>query len=105
MMFSKCFLPAIKNRPDTTQAWVVRDRLGRWMNGEFSALWKDAMNMTKRKGRGKKMNIQDLSTQTLMSAGLVEYMPETVKIMRENILQPQFRPFSNSNSHKSKSEK
>ena len=64
------------------------------------------MNMTKRKGRGKKKkNIQDLSTQTLMSAGLAECTPETVRIMKVNILQPQFRPFSNSNSHESKSEK
>ena len=105
LMFSKCVLPATKNRPDTTQARAVKDRLSRWRNGEFTALWKDAVDMTKKKGRGKKKkNSQEKSleeanaersrrliqqgeytrgTQALMSAGLAEHSPETVRIMRD----------------------
>ena len=51
MMFSKSVLSAVKNRPETTQAKAVKDRLARWRNGEFTELWKEAVDMTKKKRR------------------------------------------------------
>ena len=47
MMFAKCILPAVKSRPDITQARAVRDRLARWRAGEYAALWREAIDMTR----------------------------------------------------------
>ena len=57
-MFSKSILPFTKNRPDATQARTVKARLAWWRKEGFTALWKDAVDMTKMKWRGKKKNRQ-----------------------------------------------
>ena len=48
-MFAKVILPAAPLRPDTSQARAVRDRLNRWRQGEYSALWREAIELTKKK--------------------------------------------------------
>ena len=120
MMFTRCVLPAVKNRADLSQARAVKDRLARWRGGEYTALWREAVDMTRRKGRGKKKNKQQQNisleesnaerskrliqqgeytrgTQALMSAGLAEHTRDTIRIMREKhpaAQRPLFQPSS-----------
>ena len=67
MMFCKSILPATKSRPDTTHARAVKDRLARWRKEEFTALWKDAVDMNEKKGRGRKENRQEISLEEVNS--------------------------------------
>ena len=60
-MFPRCILPAGRGPragDAYSQARLVRERLRRWRNGEYSQLWQEAVNLTKvppkrrRRGRG-----------------------------------------------------
>ena len=53
-MFAEVILPAAPLRPDTTQARAVRDRLARWRQGEYAALWREAVELTKKKRRRRR---------------------------------------------------
>ena len=55
-MFTRCVLPAVKERADLSQARAVKDRLARWRGGDYLALWKEAVDMTRSKVRGRKKN-------------------------------------------------
>ena len=54
LMFARCILPAAKHRPDTTQGKAVKDRLARWRKGEYLSLWKEAVEMSKNKGKSRR---------------------------------------------------
>ena len=53
-MFAKAILPAAPLRPDTSQAKAVRDRLARWRQGEYEALWREAVELTKKKKKRRR---------------------------------------------------
>ena len=59
-MFAKCILPAVKSRPDITQARAVRDRLASWRAGEYAALWREAVDVTRKRGKQTKKNQQQV---------------------------------------------
>ena len=106
LMFAKCILPAVKSRPDITQARAVRDRLARWRAGEYAALWREAVDMTRKRGKQTRKNQwqeqQSLevknaqrskrfaqegeythAVQALTSAGLADHTPATIRAMRD----------------------
>ena len=111
LMFAKSILPAVKHRPDTNQAKTVKERLERWRRGEYRALWEEAVTMTKLKGRSrKKGQEQQLSQeeknaqratrlaqqgeytracQALVSAGLADQTPSTIRDMKAKHPSPQ----------------
>ena len=58
LMFAKCILPAVKSRPDIPQARAVRDRLARWRAGEYAALWREAVDMTRKNQRQEQKSLE-----------------------------------------------
>ena len=105
LMFAKCILPAVKNRPDANNASAVRDRLSRWRKGEYRALWNEAVKLTKKVVRGKRRGQEQQqpsqeeknakratrlahqgeytrAAQSLLSAGLAEHNPSTIRDMQ-----------------------
>ena len=105
-MFAKCILPAVKSRPDITQARAVRDRLARWRAGEYAALWREAVDMTRKRGKQRRKTQQQeqqslkvknaqrskrlaqegeytRAVQALTSAGLADHTPATIRAMRD----------------------
>ena len=106
LMFAKCILPAVKSRPDITQARAVRDRLARWRAGEYAALWREAVDMTRKRGKQTRKNQRQeqqclevknaqrsrrlaqegkytRAVQALTSAGLADHTPATIRAMRD----------------------
>mgnify|MGYP006061624775 CR=1 FL=1 len=118
MMFAKCILPAVKSRPDITQARAVRDRLARWRAGEYAALWREAVDMTRKRGKQRRKTQQQeqqslemknaqrskrlaqegeytRAVQALTSAGLaVTTLQPQSELCETSILQPSLPLFS-----------
>ena len=104
LMFAKCILPAVKHRPDSNQSKAVKERLARWRRADYRALWEEAVEMTKLKGKSrKKTQDQQISQeernsqrasrlaqqgeytracQAITSAGLAEHTAATVREMK-----------------------
>ena len=104
-MFVKVILPATKNTSGGSQVKVVKDRLARWRRGDYKALWDEAVEMTKVRGKPRKktqqhqqlsqeeMNAQRAqrlaqqgeytrAVQSLTSAGLAQHNASSINQMK-----------------------
>ena len=84
-IMARCILPACRGprvADPCSQGRIVKERLRRWREGEYSDLWKEAVKLTKRQPKAKQGDREDEKTQEQKNAERAKMLTQEAEYSR-----------------------